>query len=82
MNFSSNPFDVRNIGYSVLLKYFNCDFLACNVMCAELDLAEGALANGFLDRIVPYCLPGFGLNGRLSLTRSGCDVTRVSLFLR
>jgi hypothetical protein len=45
VNLSSNPFDITDILYFLLLKYLDSDLLARQIVIPELDLPERALSD-------------------------------------
>ena len=46
VNLSGDPFNITDILYFLLLKDFDSDLLARQIVIAELDLAKCALPNG------------------------------------
>lgn len=45
VNLSGDPFNITDILYFLLLKYFDSDLLARQIVIPELDLAKRALPN-------------------------------------
>lgn len=52
VNLSGDPFNITDILYFLLLKYFDSDLLARQIVIPELDLAKRALPNSLAEDIV------------------------------
>lgn len=45
VDLSGNSLDIRNVSYSVFLKYLNGYFFPGDVMCSQFNLPECAFTN-------------------------------------